>query len=345
VRRTLEAIFRHPFQLLIFIGILPILGVAVAYFMVPRTYQSSASLWALQRYFVIGATGAESDLTSTPAQTQATALNELLQTSSFALAVAQGIPLAPTLGLSDSIVNDPQQLQDALFTDISKHVIAAPSAYNLFSITYTNRNPQVAQQVVQAVIAKYGSQSLGLSVAEGRNLLANYQTQLASAQKDANDSATTESLYIAAHPNVKLATDPDYALLESKRLQAQLNVQNIQTVINELQQSVSVQGSDVNTLYQIIDAPRLPDQPVSRKKDYLVGGGIGLVVAILACTVYLVILVRRDRGIYSVYDLQNLFQYPVVLQLPKLTPMTVSLLTTNSVQQLKLSESGKNGAK
>jgi hypothetical protein len=343
VRRTLEAIFRHPLQLLMLIITLPILGVAVAYFTIPRTYQSSASVWALQRYFVIGATGAESDLTSTPAQTQATALTELLQTRSFALQIAQGIPLAPTLSLSDSVLNDKQLLGDALFSDISKHVLVTPSASNLFDITYANTNPKVAQQVVQAVITTFGMQSLKFSQTEAQNLLANYQVRLASAQKDASDAAATESQYIAAHPNVKLADDPEYALLESKRLQAQLNVQNIQTVVNQIEQSVSVQGSNVNTLFQVVDGAQMPDQALSRKKDYIIGGVIGLVVALLGCSLFLVVVVRRDRGVYSAPDLQNLVQYPVVLQLPKLTSSTISLLIPDSVKQFNLSEGSKNG--
>jgi uncharacterized protein involved in exopolysaccharide biosynthesis len=343
VRRTLEAIFRHPLQLLTLIIFLPILGVAVTYILVPRTYQASTTIWALQRYFVIGATGSESDLTSTPAQTQATALTELLQTRSFALSIAQGIQLAPTLGLTDS--SNSETLQDAEFANISKYVVATPLEYNLYSISYTGHDPQVAQQVVKAVIADFGTQSLGLSVAEGKNLLENYQTQLASAQKDANNDAATESQYIAAHPKAKLAEDPEYALLESKRLQAQINIQNIQTVINNIEQSVSVQGSNVNTLFQIIDTPQIPSRPLSRTKDYVVGGGIGLVLAILACSIFLVVLVRKDRGVYSTLDLKDVVLYPIVLQLPKLKLTTVSMLTTSSLHPYTLSESDKNGAK
>ena len=146
MKRTLEAIFRHPFQLLLMIVLLPVVGVAVAYVMVPRTYQSSASLWALQRYFVIGSTGPESDLLSTPAQTQATALTELLQTRSFVDSVVKGIDLAPTLSLGSAVMNNPQLLEDSLYTEISKHTVITPSAYDLFEISYVNRNPYVAQQ-------------------------------------------------------------------------------------------------------------------------------------------------------------------------------------------------------
>ena len=349
LRRTLEAIFRHPLQLLALIVLLPIIGVAVVYFVIPRTYQSTASVWALQRYFVIGSTGPESDLLSTPAQTQATALTELLQTRSFVDSVVKGINLAPTLNLGADVLNNPQQLEETLFNEVSKHVVVTPSAYNLFEISYANRDPRIAQQIVASVINNYGTQSLALSVAEGQNLLNNYQTQLASAQNELKNAVTAETEYVHTHPNltpIQLSSDPQYAILDAQRIQVQTKAQNLQNTINTIQQSISTQGTQASTLYQIIDAPQMPYLPVSRTKNYLIGGGIGLVVALLACTLYLVIVVRRDRGVYSASDLQDFVAYPVIMQLPNLTPAAVSLLTTNKLQdQILLAErkSSTNG--
>jgi hypothetical protein len=313
--------------------LLPIVGVAVEYFLVPRTYQSAASLWALQRYAVIGATGLESDLQSTPAQTQTTALTELLQTRSFVLTVVKGIDLAPTLGFSESAMPDPQQLQDALFNEISKKVLVTSQGYNLFEISYTNRNPQVAQQVIQSVIENYGLQSVGLSVAEGQNLLESYQTQLQNAQQDENTIVAAEAQYIAAHPELtpnKLPSDPQYALLQARVVQAETNVQNIQNTINTIQQSIS---SSANTLYKVIDAPQIPIHSTSRTKNYLIGGGVGLAVGLLACSIFLIILVRRDQALYTASDLQSVVEIPVVMQLPVLTGEMISMLTTRPVSE------------
>jgi hypothetical protein len=331
------------------IVLFPIIGVAVAYFIVPRTYQSTASLWALERYSVIGATGPESDLLSTPAQTQANALTELLQTRSFVDSVVKGINIAPTLNLGADVLNNPQQLEESLYNEISKHVVVTPSAYDLFVISYANRNPYIAQQVVRSVIANYGTQGLDLSVAEGQNLLGGYQTQLANAQKDLNSAVSTETQYVHAHPNLnpnQLSSDPQYALLDAQRVQAQAKVQNIQNIINTIQQSISTQGTQVATLYQVIDAPQAPYLPESRTKYYLIGGALGLAVALLGCAIYLVIIVRRDRGVYTADDLQGLVVFPVIMQLPKVTTATVSLLTTNKRHDSALligEKSGVNG--
>src|SRR5947209_2645438 len=172
LRRNLEIIFRQPKQFLVLLVLLPVVSLVVVYFL-PRSYQSSATLWAFHRYIVIGTTGPESDLLSTPAATQATALSELLQSRSFALSIANATSLASTLDAN--LQRDPQHRDDALFNDISQNVQVGAQGYNLFIITYVNRNPHIAQQVVQAVIQNFGLQSQGFSVVEGQKLLENYQ--------------------------------------------------------------------------------------------------------------------------------------------------------------------------
>src|SRR5256885_4691693 len=113
VRRTIEAIFRHPILLLVLLIVPTAISLVVAY-LLPRSYQSSASLWALRRYEIIGATGPESNLLATPSETQVAALTELLQSRVFALSVAKSTNLVSTLKLSQSVLSNPQLLDDAL---------------------------------------------------------------------------------------------------------------------------------------------------------------------------------------------------------------------------------------
>ena len=105
MRRVLEVIFRRPLQLLAPIALFPVVGLAVMYVM-PRSYEAYASLWAFRRFEIITTTGPESDLQSTPAETQATALTELLQVHAFALSVANSTSLPSTL--APDVRNDPQ---------------------------------------------------------------------------------------------------------------------------------------------------------------------------------------------------------------------------------------------
>jgi hypothetical protein len=319
---------------LISLLILPLLvSLAIAYFLIPRTYQSTAALWAPHRYEIIGATGPESDLQATPAQTQAAALSELLQTRSFALAVANETGNDLTQNLPTNVKADPQRLDDALFNEISKNVVVTPEGYNLYEISYINRNPKVAQHVIEAVMKNFASQSKIFSVIEGQHILDGYQTALIKAQSDADSAAAAEAQYIRAHPSLslqQLANDPQYVLLHSATQQAQGTVQGIRENIAALNQTISAQGTSDDSLFRVIDNPISPSQPVSRMKQYLFAAGIGLGVGLLACILYIILLLRRERGVYTALNLQKVTNLPVVMQLPHLAPSTVTQLVKGS---------------
>ena len=330
---VLEAIFRRPLQLLLLIALLPVVGVAIAYFGTPHTYQSTATLWALQRYLVIGANGPETDVLSSPAETQATALSELLQIRSFSLSIAKEAQLESALNLDPSVRTDSLLIDDALFLEISHNVLAVPLGYNAFSVSYINHNPLLAQKVVEAVIHTFVLQSQALTAVEGQNLLDTYQPQLTKAKQDLDTAAAAEAQYLQAHPELAKegpelasAADPHYAQLHSQTQQAQGIVLGLQTTIANLEQEISSQGQNTNYLFKVLDPPSIPDRPVSRTKLYLVDGGVGLVTAILACALFLVILVRRDRAVYDASDLQKITVAPVMLQIPHMPSRIIPLL-------------------
>lgn len=342
MRRILEVIFRRPIQLLIVIALLPLIGVATAYLVVPRSYQATASLWALRHYEIIG----DTDQTfvpnppPTPAESQATALSELLLTRDFALSVANTANLASTLDPSVRAV--PVLRDTAMVQDISSHVQVWTKTNNLFQITYANRNPQVAQQVVAAVVQYFGRRSIAFSQFQGQQLLQNYQVQLVAAKQAAAAAAAEETQYLSAHP--KIAKDiliagityaelinPNYALLQVQIEQAQSSMQAIQNQIAITQLQISALGSSADNLFEVIDAPLVASRPQSRSMDYLIAGGMGLVIALLACTLYIIILVRGDRTLYTTIEIERVTTYPVVMQFPRLSPKTVPHLVKRPV--------------
>jgi uncharacterized protein involved in exopolysaccharide biosynthesis len=337
---TLEAIFRHPFRLVLLVILLPGLSVAVAFFL-PRTYQASASLWALRRYVVIGATGPESDLQSTPAQTQATALAELLQSRTFDLAVASESGLASTLSAGNQ--QDPQLRDDALVQDLSTKVLVGASGNNLFVITYTNKSAAMAQQVVKSVIQNFEKQSEALSVQEAQLLLDSYQTQLDQAKQDEAAAAAAETKYLHDNPQLTpqdLQTDPQYVILHAQTQQAQSNVLNLENQIATLNQEISTQGNGTQSFFNVLDPPTLPARPVSRLKTLLAAGGLGLGLALLSVGVYLFILVRRDHAVYGQRELEQAASYPILMELPLLPEKTYALLVHETYE-----EESRNGRK
>jgi hypothetical protein len=329
VSRVLEAFFRHPMQLLLMLIFPIVVGLAIAYVM-PRSYQSSASLWALHRYEIIGATGPESDLQSTPSATQVAALSELLLSRDFTLAVAKSTDLAATMQLTGI---DSQIADDTLSQEVTKHVIVTSRGNNLYEITYTNQNPRVAYQVVAAVIKEYQLQGQGFSVVEGERLLQGYQTQSAQAKSAADTDAKTESQYLTDHPDLTKSganplNDPEYALLDAKRLQSQSTLQNLQTTIATISQEIATQNTGTGSFFQTLDQPLQPNVAVSRSKNLLVAGGVGAAIGLLACVLYILMLVRRDRALYTALDLQKITGHPVLMQLPQLSQTTIQAIYT-----------------
>lgn len=330
MNRTLEAIFRRPLRLLIMLLLLPIVGVTIGFFL-PRAYESTATLWATRRYEIIGSTGSESNLLATPAQTQATAMTELLQSHTFALDVANITDLPSTIPPGDT-----QARENALFEEVSQNVYVSVVGTNSYIITYSHENAQIAQQVVDAVIEHFATQSQTFSVIEAQRQVQILKSQLPAANEEAQVAAEAVNEYRAAHPNLSptdLENDAQYQLLNTQAETTRGNVQSIQAEITRLNQAISSQGEGASNgegLFRIVDAPIAPTRPASLTRQLLIAGGAGLGVALLAITIYLVILIRRDRAIYTIQDLQKITMLPVALQIPQLNKPALSLLTTTS---------------
>lgn len=322
MHRTLEALFRRFRRIVLLLVLLPIVGFAVG-FALPHTYQAQASLWAGQRFAVIGATGTEADLLATEAETQATALNELLQTRDFALAVANQTQLVGTL--STAVRADPNARDDALVKAISGRVLVQAQGTYLFTITYTDKSWQIAQQVVKAVINSYGHQGVELAVAEGQRLLATDQAQLPALQKDYDAAIKAEAQYINQHSTetqAQLVNDPTYAALHADTQQKQAAMQTLQTQISQLQNDVARVSGSPDALFTVIDQPTV--KGVSRLRTLLLATGGGLGLALLFVAMYLALLVRRDRALYTAAEVQRVTEQRVLLQLPLLSTSTMS---------------------
>lgn len=314
--KVFEILFRNKWKLLPLL-LAPILLSGIVAFLLPRSYQATARLFAGQRYAVLGATGLESDLQSTPAMTQATALTDLLQTRSFCLAVAKDTTLSRYIGVAPS---DTSGLQDALYAEISTHVQVTAIGYQLYEITYTNKNPTVAMQVVKAVVAQFDSVSGSQASAEGEQLIATYQGQLKAAQQQADSTTQAAAQYLRDHnlTAITAQTDPQYQLLNQQAEQARSALANVQANINSVNQQLAMLNNQNGGLFTVIDTPTVPDKPESRSKTFLLVGGIGLALGLLACIGYFLVLVRLDQSVYSSADAQALSEYPVLIEIPRL---------------------------
>lgn len=123
--------------------------------------------------------------------------------------------------------------------------------------------------------------------------------------------------------------DPQYALLLGQSQQAQTAVLNVQNTIASIKQQIAIESMGTNTLFEVIDTPNLPAQPTSRTKVLLLYAGSGLVLAILACSLYRMFVVRRARSLYTRHDAESLDGLQVLLQVPRLLEQAVEAATTS----------------
>ena len=325
MRRTFEAIIHHPLQLLILIVLCPIVGIAVVYLTTPKTYYATATLFAAHKYDELTATSLDTNDLSTPAETQVTALSELLATRSFSLAVAKEAGLALTL--KAQVRDNPQSRDNALSADISQHVQVQTLGYNILTISYTGTDPQVTPKVVEAVIDNYGQQSQQIVTLGEQNLLGTFQDEFSQVYANAQIAVTAQSQYLQSHPGLtpsKLQNDPRYQQLLAQTQQAQLNQQRVQDSISTVEQDITTHKIIAASLYKVLDTPAVG--AVSRLKIFLLGAGAGLAIGITGGALFIALVMRRDRTVYNSEDLQKVTSYPVIMELPHVSPKVVPTL-------------------
>jgi uncharacterized protein involved in exopolysaccharide biosynthesis len=310
--------------LLLFVPV--IIGLVVGY-VLPRSYQASATLWALQRFEDIGATEAQNNLEETPATTQADALMELLHSRAFDIAIGDSTDLKSTLRLSAEDLSNPRRLDDAYVADISKNVQVTANGTNLYQVTYTNSDPRIAAQVLKAIIDRFQSQGQQFSSLRSQRLLVEEdQAQLTKLRADANTAAADEAAYLASHPGATTANDPQYALLDGERQQAQSVLRNMEKTIASLQQDLATQSTGGGPFFKTLDPPVQPDKAVSRLKVLTTTVGIGAAAGLVVCILYILILVRRDRALYTVLAIEKATSYPVLMKLHQIPDKTKGLV-------------------
>ena len=150
--RILEIICRHAKQLILVLVVPAAIGIAIAVFVLPPTYQAKATLWAL-RIYRTDTSNATSNPQATPGGTQAAALSELLQTRVFVVDIAQAAGIGAAGSDASSNFGSPS---DAQLSELSQQIHVAAQGDNLVGITYSNSDPRLAQRVVQAVVQQYG---------------------------------------------------------------------------------------------------------------------------------------------------------------------------------------------
>jgi Mrp family chromosome partitioning ATPase/capsular polysaccharide biosynthesis protein len=311
VKRYLELFFRHRILFALPMVVALLAGVAYAS-KAPRSYTSTATLFCdaslpnastLQQAVTPGSVTPSADKMST--------LQEFLRTQGFLNKVAQRIPLAPT--------HSPAA--DELAADVmGKTVTMSTPGPQILGISVKAASPELAAGTVKAVIDEFTAELGTVLKARGASLAVAYKTELDQTNAALASAQNALATYLATHP--PSATDPQETQLASEVALAQQQHAQAQDRYNQAQ--IGIAGAVDPTAFHIIDQPKLPTAPASRKKQLLMSGVGGLLGGIVITILALVLLTAQDRSVREEDDVEATLDLEVVGTVPQFDKSVLS---------------------
>src|ERR671914_524901 len=150
ISRILETLFRHKLLLLLPPVLIPLIVGPIALVTAPTFYESYVGVW-VDRPAYLNANPADWNNYLSPAQNRSNRLSELLRTRAFLVDVAGRTSLAPLIGNE----RGEQRIRDVLAADLG----VFPSANHLLVLRYRAQSPQLAQQMLNAIVEAFKEKS------------------------------------------------------------------------------------------------------------------------------------------------------------------------------------------
>jgi uncharacterized protein involved in exopolysaccharide biosynthesis len=342
--RFLETLFRHKL-----VAILPVvvgLLVAVGYqASQPKSYTSTGSLYVDASVPGNSPLNSESPYVD-PSTLQQSAIQELLTTRSFAVAVGERGPLAAYLAshphaestglaavplLSDLFGGSKGSVDDQVADELPTMVTIATGGPQVVNITVTAPSPSVAAGTAQALIDEYGSQTTAAQTSTDQVAVQYYDQQLGQAEATLQMAQQQLSAYLAAHPTVP-ATGVGNATATELAQAVTLDTTSYQSVLSEYQSAeLSLANVGSQTGFQVLDAPSASSAPVSSSKKLLETGLAGFVVGLLVSVLLITALTAIDRTSRRAEDIRRALGLEVAATIARYPPSTAGSLRGNQI--------------
>jgi uncharacterized protein involved in exopolysaccharide biosynthesis len=336
--RYLETFFRHralvvaPLVLCIALS----LGVVA---MQPRVFASTAKIW-VDRPLLAAVQPSNAYLT--PADEQTSVLQELLKTRNFSIVASSRGSLPDELSkASAAAAQEPvnralallpgqrsranpdlsqDQLDNLVFQTISTGTTVVANGPNIVSVTFQYSNPDVAAATTRGIIDQYVEEVLGGQRSEAKAAVDFYSAQASSARADLNAADGKVLAYLDAHPEQRLPTAVPDASLTRLKLdddQARQRYESLQAKLDEAKLHGAIAEQSTPTGFRLIDAPLVPEAPVSRLKQLIAGGTAGLFSGLVLSVLCLVGLTLVDTSIRSGEDVELRTGLPLAGVVPR----------------------------
>lgn len=315
ILRILESYFRHRWLYLL--PIILMWGVAgVAVFRAPL-YLAHGIMYVEQENVLLPSIPSlDTNSWETRADQTSHEISDLLQTDAFIRSVIQDTDLEKYMTAGN--VTAAQTMRDA-----RNYVWADAPGRNQVRVAATHTDPQIAYQLVDATIENYTLWKINANLVESEiaeayinDLITEHESKLETARHE------LENYYIA-HP-APLSTDgdrPASEILEIDRLQTELAVANarysdILRSKDNAELASSQAESSVRQTYIPFDAPRVPEEPATTRRDMAVQIVIFTVVGVILSVVAVIGGMLLDRSFRFPIDVQYGVNLPVIATVP-----------------------------
>jgi uncharacterized protein involved in exopolysaccharide biosynthesis len=311
--RLLETFFRHKVLILLPTFLIPLIVGPIAVLSAPTFYVSGASVWVDKPTYL--AYNDDWNGYLTPAQNQSARLGQLLRTSSFLVDVANRTSLAPLTATSKG----QQRIQRLIGSGFSM----APNGNNLLVVQFRAPTPQLAFEILNAVVETYKDRTADDRVNQAGIATSFYESRLATAEQDLTKVNDDLKRYIAANPRLT-AIDPDAgaAATTASRLglppsavdptlgsllrELELRQKAAEQMRTSLEQSrltaaAALEGQELG--FQIVDAPQVPKEATRQRRKALMYPAAGFLVGFGLSATLLVLLAGADHSVRSEADL------------------------------------------
>jgi uncharacterized protein involved in exopolysaccharide biosynthesis len=311
--KYVEILFRFKFRFAFLLILVPAVAGGITVLLFPR-YNATAQLWVDDPSYFGGATPTGWSQYLTPAQNEASGLDQLLLTRQFGEDLYQR--LAPD-------IPDPAARIQAIVG--AKIQIIPQGTYLLVAFASCDQQP-VCLAVLNRAIEALRDESIQMEKDTASAGVAFLNTQLRQAQATQASADDALRKYVALHPGAKIDADPT-TIIDPDLAKLATDVQSARNTVNTIQEQINRNTSIASSsTAQIQSGPRVVDPP-QIVKGGVIGDGSGVKKgaaaggAMLALGLgYLFLLGWLDKTVRDPREVEHRFKVPVVTTIPELQP-------------------------
>ncbi|PDW00930.1 lipopolysaccharide biosynthesis protein [Candidatus Viridilinea mediisalina] len=317
--KLIESAFKRLWIALIAITVMAGVGFFWAQSKAP-TYTSSGTLYVEKESLLASLTAVSSEMpwwvTKTSAERTIDEIDELLATRSFAVAAFERTDLAASLA-SD----DPKELQEAI-ADFRKMISMSTLGEKTVRITGTSEEPEIAQQVVNALLDTYVEWKLIADYQESVVAQNFFADLIGPYQDDLRRARNNLMLFLQDNPEPTQSERPIYERMEIERLRAE--VDRAERRVEETKRSeesarLALAQSEALTrqTYTIIDMPQLPMEHSRSTTAFVIDIAIFVVVGAAMGVAIIIMSAIFDHTFRFALDVRKTLNLPVLAVVPK----------------------------